>query len=136
MKHLRAVNYCSWLTHVQSCTPLSPLCFRLNTPYWFQRREVGWSPQTRPQKLCLRMIKGGCICYKVMTKSPPRQLGMSVFSAALNGVCFTYSTSSQTSDLFHVSQSNKWFIVFVIIGPVTALKRQTEIKQEICVLQN
>lgn len=58
---------------------------------------------------------------------------MSAFSAALNGVRFTYSTSSQTSDPFHLSQSNKRFIVFVTIGPVTALKRQTKMKRETCV---
>lgn len=70
-KHLRAVNYCSWLTHVHSCIPLPPLCFRLNTSYWFQRREVRWSPHTHLQKLRFRMIKEGRICYKVMMKSRP-----------------------------------------------------------------
>lgn len=66
-KHLRAVNYCSRLTHVQSCIPLPPLCFRLNTSYW--RREVRRSPRTHQQKLRFRMIKEGCICYKVIMKS-------------------------------------------------------------------
>lgn len=53
---------------------------------------------------------------------------MSVFPAALSGACFTYSTSSQASDhgVFRISQSNKWSIVFVIIGPATPLKRQAQ----------
>lgn len=71
-------------------------------------------------------------------KFPTRQLGMSVFPAALNEACFTYSTSSQAPVLgvFRISRSNKWSIVFVIIGPATALKRQAqsqENEQEMCV---
>lgn len=50
---------------------------------------------------------------------------MSAFPAALNGACFTYSTSSQASDL-GVFRSNKWSIVFVIIGPATALETQAQ----------
>lgn len=43
--------------------------------------------------------KGRVYLLQGYDEAPPRQLRMSVFSAALNGVCFTYSTSSQTSDL-------------------------------------
>lgn len=108
------------------CTPPPPLCFRMNMSYWFQRREVRWAPRGRPQKLRFRMIEKGCVCYKVLMKFPTRQLGISAFPAALNGACFTYSTSSQAPDVFRFSQSNKWSIVFVIIGPATALKRQAQ----------
>lgn len=132
-KHLRAVNYCSWLTHLHSCIPLPPLCFSLNTSHWFQRREVRRSPCTHPQKLRFRLIKEGCICYKVMMK-PPR--------GSLEFQCFQRPWMGCALRILHllrllISEFSPFPKQQLVHDPVTALKRQTRTKKkEICVIQS